>query len=365
MTTLFPLAVYTADHGLAWNYPKSEISYTDVDQCRTAFGRLPDFDAGDPGFEGVLVTKDRVFAVRCWNVAHRDFRGRNATYLAATWVSRDEAKQIDFEALLAAPELTKPLVDFPAFFKAFATSRFQLSSQDHPRMLSDFCSVGGVLSGMASDETAVFKRMIGERSVFCRYCRPQKQAAPSPRASYPDARPQQRGREQPQPAPQPKSPLPILLAISFSLNLILVAVIIGLLCPQSVKEKIFRRQDKTLQEPQVNTITQEVVQGNLTNSPLPTTSGDTDNSKEAQEQGKTPSAQPKKTEAACTNNPANGSASVTNRLHETEDTNQTDKTSKTDSQKWKKESRQKIPSLVTNKAEMVMMDISVLVKNRG
>ena len=46
MIKVYPLAVYTADHGLAWSYPEAEIDFASLDSCRKAFGSLPDFDAG-------------------------------------------------------------------------------------------------------------------------------------------------------------------------------------------------------------------------------------------------------------------------------------------------------------------------------
>ena len=118
MTGLFPLAVYTAGHGLAWTYLKSAISYAALDRCRTIFGELPDFDCGDHGFEGVAAAGDYVFALRCLNAPKWDFCGRDATYLAAVWIARDRARWVDFDALLRAPELAQPLRHPPQVFRA-------------------------------------------------------------------------------------------------------------------------------------------------------------------------------------------------------------------------------------------------------
>lgn len=97
----FPLAVYTAEHGLAWKYPKGEIGFAELDACRKALGPLPDFDAGEKGFEGVWAKGDRVFALSCFSVKKWDFRGRDATYLAVTWMPRELAAGVNFETLLS------------------------------------------------------------------------------------------------------------------------------------------------------------------------------------------------------------------------------------------------------------------------
>lgn len=108
MSAGFPLAIYTADRGLAWTYPEDQISYAVLDKCRTLLGPLPDFEAGESGFEGVAVAGDFVFAIRCFSVPRWDFCGRDATYLAVTWVVRKRAVSIDFEQLLQAEALNVP-----------------------------------------------------------------------------------------------------------------------------------------------------------------------------------------------------------------------------------------------------------------
>ena len=54
MAGAFPLAVYTASHGLSWTYLRSAIDYAALDRCRKLLGPLPDFDAGEAGYEGVV-----------------------------------------------------------------------------------------------------------------------------------------------------------------------------------------------------------------------------------------------------------------------------------------------------------------------
>ena len=170
MMTL-PLAIYTADHGLAWTYPKQEIGFAELDACRTALGPLPDFDLGESGYEGVWVTAERVFVIVCQSASNWDFRGRNATYLAVTWLSREEAKRIDFEALLATPALRQPTKNPLAFIQVQSRSVGVLGSFNVlPTRLTDgFASVSAIVQGLAPNQTAKLKRALGTQDVTCRY----------------------------------------------------------------------------------------------------------------------------------------------------------------------------------------------------
>lgn len=123
MTGLFPLGVYTAGHGLAWTYLKSAISYGALDRCRSLLGPLPAFEAGELGYEGVAAEGDHVFAIRCFSAPRWDFCGRDATYLAVSWIQRDRAPWVDFECLLKTRELTVPLRTPPPVFRADAAWR--------------------------------------------------------------------------------------------------------------------------------------------------------------------------------------------------------------------------------------------------
>lgn len=123
MTGLFPLGVYTAGHGLAWTYLKGAISYAALDRCRTLLGPLPSFEAGETGYEGVVADGDFVFAIRCFNAPKWDFCGRDATYLAVSWVAHARAGWVDFETLLRSRELCEPLRTPPPVFRADAAWR--------------------------------------------------------------------------------------------------------------------------------------------------------------------------------------------------------------------------------------------------
>ena len=169
MMTL-PLAIYTADHGLAWTYSKQEIGFAELDACRTALGPLPDFDLGESGYEGVWVTAERVFVIVCQSAPKWDFRGRDATYLAVTWLSREEAKQMDFEALIRSEALQIPTKTPSSFFQFQPRIRASGRLNGLPQTLSDgFQSVNALVETLDLSQTAKLKRTRGALLVTCRY----------------------------------------------------------------------------------------------------------------------------------------------------------------------------------------------------
>lgn len=194
----YPLAIYTAEHGLAWTYPREAIPFAELEACRKAFGPSPDFDAGDPGYEGVLATRTRVFALRCQSVPAWDFRGRAATYLAVTWVSREAAGRIDFEALLAAPALRLPTHTPPPDFDLTAERPPVPAQSLRETLLPDgFSRVGALIAGLAPQGTALFRRTLGERVTHVRL------HAESSHAVSPSC-----GTQAPQPSAPLATPLP-------------------------------------------------------------------------------------------------------------------------------------------------------------
>ena len=114
---LLPFATYTADHGLGWQSLPERMSPSEPDCCRTAFGGLPDFDAGDVGFEGIMIRGGRVFVVRCFKAAKWDFMGRDSLYLAVTWMPTAVFRGMDVEALFALPEFRVPMRNPPTQFE--------------------------------------------------------------------------------------------------------------------------------------------------------------------------------------------------------------------------------------------------------
>lgn len=168
MMTL-PLAIYTANHGLAWTYPKQEIGFAELDSCRTALAPLPDFDMGEAGYEGVWVTAERVFAVVCQSAPKWDFRGRDATYLAVTWMTREEAKGVDFEVLLSHPALRTPTKNPPSFIEVHQTPFRSFPIQELSTVLPSFQSVATLISALPMNQTAKIKRNLNASNVTCRY----------------------------------------------------------------------------------------------------------------------------------------------------------------------------------------------------
>lgn len=197
----YPLAVWTANHGLDWTFPRGEIDFATLERCRKAFGPLPDFDSGDPGFEGVWITADRVFAVRCQSVRGWDFRGRDATYLAVTWLPRAEAVRTNFEALFAVRELREPLRQVPPFFSATLGGPVPVSGPAGSlAYLVDFRGVGPMAEALLPGETATMWRPLGEKGVTLRRLSPPVDLPRDPE-SVPTPFPRQ-------PQPAPMSPLP-------------------------------------------------------------------------------------------------------------------------------------------------------------
>lgn len=107
------VATFTAEHGLSWFYEKSAIDFAELDHCRNLVGRLPDFDAGDQGYEGVAAVGGRVFALRCVSAPKWDFRGRDATFLRVAWLDRKMADKVDFAKLLTSDAFRQMSHDYP------------------------------------------------------------------------------------------------------------------------------------------------------------------------------------------------------------------------------------------------------------
>ena len=148
MNMRLPFAIFTAGHGLDWTYPNVDISLGELEDCRAAFGRLPDFDSGEVGFEGIAVRGNRVFVVRCFRAAKWDFLGRDSVYLAATWLPLAMFGGVDVEALFALPKFREPMRNPP--------SRFELEVADG----MDGTVV--VISGVELRDGVVLRRELGE-----------------------------------------------------------------------------------------------------------------------------------------------------------------------------------------------------------
>ena len=164
---VYPLAIYTADHGLAWNYPRDEISFQDIDSCRKAFGPLPDFDSGAMGFEGIWANGNRVYIMRCQSVSAWDFRGRNATYLSVTWIPRTEAAATDFEKILATEAMSVPTKNPPPFFEADASVKSIPAIPPEPFLSDGFARAGAIIAGTSVASVVSIKRARGCTQASC------------------------------------------------------------------------------------------------------------------------------------------------------------------------------------------------------
>lgn len=99
---ILSLATYTAEKGLSWFYDKSAIGFEELDRCRRLLGNLPDFDAGDGGYEGVATVADKIFVIRCVSAPKWDFMGRDATFLRVAWFPRQQIGNVDAGKILAS-----------------------------------------------------------------------------------------------------------------------------------------------------------------------------------------------------------------------------------------------------------------------
>lgn len=109
-----------------------------------------------------------MFALKCQSVRAWDFRGRDATYLSVTWVSRAEAPGIDFEKLLRSDAMRVPTKTPPAFFDTDATKdHVARTPPDVGRRLDDFSCVGDVIATASPEDELLFKRTDGTSGVSC------------------------------------------------------------------------------------------------------------------------------------------------------------------------------------------------------
>ena len=144
------------------------------------FGRLPDFDAGEVGFEGIAVRGGWVFVVRCFKAEKWDFQGRDSLYLAVTWMPTEAFGGVDVDALLALPYFHEPMRNPPPQF--------------------EFDIVGGSAPFDGLEEGSVLRREIGER-LFMRVdlgIRPPETGQQAPSSTMPPSKP-----VPPKPPPKP------------------------------------------------------------------------------------------------------------------------------------------------------------------
>lgn len=112
----FCLATYTAEKGLSWLYDKSAIDFAELNKCRRLLGPLPNFDAGDKGYEGIAAVDGRVFLIRCASAKAWDFMGRDATYITVTWLDRDKIDEVNLDLILSSEGMCRQSHDYKYSF---------------------------------------------------------------------------------------------------------------------------------------------------------------------------------------------------------------------------------------------------------
>lgn len=142
----FGLAIYAARHGLSWCSLPKGMPELEIDCSRTMFGKLPDFDAGDNGFEGISICGGRAFIASCFKARKWDFMGRDSLYMAVTWMPVEMLNRLNVDALFALKYFREPMRNPPTQF--------------------EFAGIGEGLKDIAGQEVVdglVLRRKIGER----------------------------------------------------------------------------------------------------------------------------------------------------------------------------------------------------------
>ena len=111
-----PLAVYTAREGYAWQ-SGTEAGLAKLDRLRKGIGKMPEFDFGDRATCGMINVGDDVVLYRFMRAEKGDSKGRDATYLALTYFSRQEARFVNADAVLGAFPFAEPLEHPPSHFE--------------------------------------------------------------------------------------------------------------------------------------------------------------------------------------------------------------------------------------------------------
>ena len=100
--------------------------------------------------------------MRCQSVAAWDFRGRNATYFAVTWIPRHDANRIDFDKLLNSEAMSIPSKTPPMFFNAdVEVVSTGVAASPEPYLPDGFVRVGAIIAGVPGETTVAVKRIAG------------------------------------------------------------------------------------------------------------------------------------------------------------------------------------------------------------
>lgn len=103
------LAVWTAVNGYAWQ-PGSVYSPKELDSYKNEIGKL---DASDLPFGGLFLKDGKAVFWRTQIAPHMDSCGRGAVYCVVGAVPEEMASKVDFHAVFASSEVSKPQKPFP------------------------------------------------------------------------------------------------------------------------------------------------------------------------------------------------------------------------------------------------------------
>lgn len=102
-------SVYTAHNGYDWSNIPEGADRDGLDYYyQKAVAFKPDFMVSGDVVKGVFAQNDCIAAFRIQIVKHWDDFGRDAEYCAFVFFSYEQAKRVDFEALLEMPEFRNP-----------------------------------------------------------------------------------------------------------------------------------------------------------------------------------------------------------------------------------------------------------------
>lgn len=104
-----PFSVYTASNGYDWSNIPEGADRDGLDYYyQKAVAFKPDFMVSGDVVKGVFAQNDCIAAFRIQIVKHWDDFGRDAEYCAFAFFGYEQAKRVDFEALLEMPEFRNP-----------------------------------------------------------------------------------------------------------------------------------------------------------------------------------------------------------------------------------------------------------------
>lgn len=179
-----PFAVYTARQGYAWQ-SGLQLGRESLEKFRKAIGKMPEFDFGEPARRGLANVQDDVVAYRFMRQSKADAAGRDASYLALTVFSREQARFVDADALFANPPFQEPLLQPPSEFDYQGGPAVPCDFALPPRSASGYFASGGALSSAGFVFSQIFSGTFRIHLQESPQTKPMFEYAPPVTASYP------------------------------------------------------------------------------------------------------------------------------------------------------------------------------------